>query len=263
LKDNLLILAMLMISITSFSLVNYSPIKPKIDQSGLNLSVFSTSFQGIGIELQYYNYKSHYMESSFLNRTIKLKTGESFFKAFVDLPIYNEKFGVGYEYMLEKNFFGVFSLNNFQRLESKSLSHNFYNITLGKFNIPSYSVGNIKFLKGNDLYLFEISSLLYRPFTLPFNLGYSNGFYVSLPLINFDNYYIDSMNVGFTLIEKNVYPQLSVSIPLNIFEQTLHIGSKFAFGKNVYYELYLFNENMSFPFLLLINNKGGALFIEL
>jgi hypothetical protein len=252
-----------MISIISFSLVNYNIIKPELDQSGLNLSIFSTNFQGIGIEIQYFNYKSLYLESTFLNRTIKLKTGESVFKAFIDVPIYNEKFGVGYEYILEKSFFGVLSLNNFQRLESKSLSHNFYNTTLGKFNIPSYSIGNILFLKGNDLNLFEINTLLYRPFTIPFKLGYSNGFYMSLPLINFDNYYIDSLGIGFTIVEKTIYPQIAASIPLNIFKQHLHIGAKFAFGKNVLYELYLFNENPRLPLMLLINNKGGAFFIEL
>jgi len=263
LKKIVFCFALTIISIISFTFVNYTPIKPNLDTSGLNLAFFSSEFEGIGIELRYYNYTTLYTESVILNRTIKLKTGESLFKAYIDLPVYNENFGVGYEYMLEKSYFGVLSLKNFQRLESKKLSHNFYNITLGKFNIPSYSIGNILFLKGNDFNFLKVDSLLYRPFKIPFSVGYSRGFYLSLPLIHFDSYYVDSVDMGFSIIKKNIYPQIAVSVPLNILKQNLHVGSRFAFGEEVFYEFYLFNENVRFPFFLLLNNEGGAIFLEL
>lgn len=258
----LIIFFFVLFSIVSFSYISYEPIKPDIDSKGLSISAFTSNFDGVGIELSYYDYNSLFIENTIFNRTIRLKTGESLFKAFVDIPIYNEKFSLGYEYKIENQLFGVVNIKNLQRIEVQQNNYSIHNLSLAEFNIPTYALGNLIFLKLNDFNYFKLTSLLYRPLQIPISIGYSNGFHIDIPLVNFDNYYLDSLDIGISYIEENFYPNITFSFPANIFEQNLHIGARFAVGQDIFYEFYVFNKNLQFPLLVTLNNKGGGIFIE-
>jgi len=250
------------ISTVLLSYVGYTPFGPEIENKGATFTLSTSSFEDFGLEIGYADYRGLYVENKLFNRTIKLKSGESFFKVFVNIPVYNSEFGLGYEYKLENNFLGVLTLKNFQRVEVKNVDHDIYNFTQAKFNAPSYAIGNLFLLNNNNINLFEVKARMYRPIEIPFSLGYSNGFYLNIPLVNLDSYYVDTINIGASLIQQKLYPNIGFSIPMNIFDQQLHIGTRIAFGQDFFYEFYLYNENLKLPLLFSFNEKGGGLFFE-
>ncbi|PNR95174.1 hypothetical protein [Petrotoga olearia] len=250
------------ISTIVLSYVGYTPFESQIENKGVTFSLYTSSFEDFGLELGYFDYHSLYIENKIFNRTIKLKSGESFFKAFVNLPVYNSEFGLGYEYKLENNFLGVLTLKNFQRVEVKNFDHDIYNFTQAKFNVPSYAIGNLFLFNNKNINLFEVKARIYRPLEIPISLGYSNGFYFNIPIVNLDLYYVDTIEVGMSLIQQKWYPNIGFSIPINIFDQHLHMGTRIAFGQDFFYEFYLYNENLKLPLLFSFNEKGGSLFFE-
>lgn len=249
-------------SVVSFSHINYTPFEPVLDNNSASFSIFTSSLEGVGLEVGYYDYKPIYIENKVFNRTIRLKSGESFFKAFFSIPLYNEDFGLGYEHRFENSILGALSINHFQRMEAKNHSHNFYNFTMATFNIPSYAIGNLEFLSMANLSIFEITSLLYRPVNIPILLGYSQGFYINYPLVSLDRYYVDTLDFGVSFIEGKIYPNLGFSFPINILEQKLHFGSRITFGNDFHYQFYLYNQNLKVPLIITFNEKGGGLFFE-
>jgi len=253
---------LMFISAIVFSYINYTPFGPEIENKGATFSIYTSSLEDFGLELGYADYRSLYIENKIFNRTIKLKNGESFFKLFVDVPVYNSAFGLGYEYRLENNLLGVLTLKNFQRVEVKDAGHDIYNFTQAKFNVPSYAIGNLLLFNTKSLNLFEVKTRLYRPIEIPISLGYSNGFFLNIPLVNLDRYYVDTIDIGASLIQQKLYPNIGFSFPMNISDQQLHVGTRIAFGQDFFYEFYLYNENLRFPLLFSFSEKGGGLFFE-
>ncbi len=250
------------ISTLVLSYVGYTPIGPEIENKGVTFTLSSSSFEDFGLEIGYSDYHSLYIENQLFNRTIKLKSGESFFKVFMNVPVYNSEFSVGYEYKLENNFLGVLAVKNFQRVEVKNVDHAIYNFTQAKFNAPSYAIGNLLLFNMKNINLFEVKAQIFRPVEIPIILGYSNGLYLNIPLVNLDSYYVDTIDLGVSLIQQKWYPNIGFSIPMNVFDQQLHIGTRIAFGQDFFYEFYLYNENLKLPLLFSFNEKGGGLFFE-
>ncbi|PNS00836.1 hypothetical protein X927_02460 [Petrotoga mexicana DSM 14811] len=250
------------ISTVILSYVGYTPFEPEIENKGATFSLSTSSFEDFGLEIGYSDYNSLYIENKIFNRTIKLKSGESFFKMFVNVPVYNSEFGVGYEYKLENNFLGVLTVKNFQRVEVKNVDHDIYNFIQAKFNAPSYAIGNLFLFNNKNMNLFEVKAQIFRPVEIPISLGYSNGLYLNIPLVNLDSYYVDTIDIGASLIQQKWYPNIGFSIPVNVFGQQLHLGTRIAFGQDFFYEFYLYNENLKLPLLFSFNEKGGSLFFE-
>lgn len=237
-------------TITEESSISFSPAieyNYENDEYHFQINIFDTDF--------------FYSENKIFGRTIKIKKGFRYFDFFINIPINNNKLGIGYEQRKKDSFFGALNTMSFQRTEVYTGGYSKLNYNLIEFFVPSYVKGSFFRIGNNTNQVFKLNLELQRWFKVPLNISYSDDYNISYKLVNFDNYNNEGLGIGISY-DDGFFPVFFTDFSLPLFNQDLLVGLKAELKNDFGYEVSITNKNLSFPILFLIDEDSGGLFFE-
>ncbi len=202
-----------------------------------------------------------YTENKIFGRTIKIKKGFRYFDFFINIPLNNNKFGIGYEERKKDSMFGVLNTLRFSRTEVFTGGYSKLNYNLYEFFIPTYLKGSAFGVNNDTNNFMKLNINLQRWFTIPFRIDVSDDYSFSIKLVNFDKYNNEGMGIGISYDEQ-YFPIFFTDFSLYLFEQDLLVGLKAELKNDFGYEVYVVNKNLNIPLIFMIDEDSGGIFFE-
>lgn len=212
-------------------------------------------------QINFYDNDFFYSENEIFGRTIKIKKGFRYFDFFINIPINNKNFGIGYEQRKKDSFFGALNTISFQKVEVYTGGYSNLNYYIIEFFVPSYIKGALFTIENDTNQIFKINIELQRWFTVPFNISYSDDFNLSYKFVNFDKYNNEGLGIGISY-DDEIFPVFFTDFSLPLFNQDLLIGLKAELKNDFGYEISIVNKNLNFPVLFLVDENSGGLYFE-
>lgn len=213
------------------------------------------------IQLNIFDNNLLYTENKIFGRTIKIKKGFRYFDFFINLPINNNEFGMGYEQRKRDSLFGVLNTLSYERTEVYTGDYSKMNYNLYEFFIPSYIKGALFSVGNNSNSFIKLNFELQRWVKIPFRFSYSDDFNLSFKLVNFDKYNNEGMGIGLSY-NGDFFPSVFTDFSLKILDQDLLIGLKADLKNQIGYEIYIVNKNLNIPVVFLMDENSGGIFVE-
>ncbi|MGM0639864.1 MAG: hypothetical protein ACQESN_00370 [Thermotogota bacterium] len=202
-----------------------------------------------------------YTENKIFGRTIKVKKGFRYFDFFINIPLNNSQFGMGYEERKKDSLFGVLNTLKFSRTEVFTGGYSKLNYNLYEFFIPTYVKGAAFGVNNDTNNFMKLNVQLQRWFKIPMRIDISDDYSLSLKIVNFDKYNNEGMGIGISY-EDGFFPIFFTDFPLSLFDQDLLIGLKAELKNDFGYEIYLVNKNLNIPMIFMMDEDSGGIFFE-